>query len=94
MADALQALSAIEQDVPVTAIAATFQKNPAVIIAHPGVNALADLKGKPVAVSAAANTTFWPWLKQKYGSLTIRSVPTPSACSHSWSMRIYRSRAS
>jgi NitT/TauT family transport system substrate-binding protein len=25
------------------------------------------LKGKPIAVSAASNTTFWPWLKQRYG---------------------------
>jgi NitT/TauT family transport system substrate-binding protein len=67
MADALQVLSATEQRVPVTAIAATFQKNPTVIIAHPGVAQLADLKGKPIAVAAAANTTFWPWLKQRYG---------------------------
>ena len=28
---------------------------------------LEDLKGKPIAVAAAANTTFWPWLKQRYG---------------------------
>jgi NitT/TauT family transport system substrate-binding protein len=67
MADALQVLSAVEQNVPVTAIAATFQKNPTVIIAHPGVAKLEDLKGKPIAVSAASNTTFWPWLKQRYG---------------------------
>src|SRR6185436_12446974 len=44
MADALQVLAANEQSVPVTAIAATFQKNPTVIIAHPGVKQLADLK--------------------------------------------------
>ena len=67
MADALQVLSAAEQNVPVTAIAATFQKNPTVIIAHPGVAKLEDLKGKPIAVAAAANTTFWPWLKQRFG---------------------------
>ncbi len=67
MADALQVLSAVEQKVPVVAIAATFQKNPTVIIAHPGVAKLEDLKGKPIAVSAASNTTFWPWLKQRYG---------------------------
>src|SRR5262249_53993885 len=67
MADALQALSAIEQNVPVVAIAATFQKNPTVIIAHPGVAKIEELKGKPIAVSAAANTTFWPWLKRRYG---------------------------
>jgi len=67
MADALQVLSAAEQKVPVTAIAATFQKNPTVIIAHPGVAKLEDLKGRPIAVGAASNTTFWPWLKQQYG---------------------------
>src|SRR5215472_7567941 len=48
MGDALQALSATEQNVPVVAFAATFQKNPTVIIAHPGVKALADLKGQPI----------------------------------------------
>ena len=36
MADGLQALSAVEQNVPVVAIAATFQKNPTVLISHPG----------------------------------------------------------
>ncbi len=67
MGDALQVLSAVEQGVPVTAIAATFQKNPTVIIAHPDVLKLEELKGKPIAVSAASNTTFWPWFKQRYG---------------------------
>ncbi len=67
MGDALQVISAVEQGVPVTAIAATFQKNPTAIIAHPGVAKLADLKGRPIAIGAAANTTFWPWLKQGYG---------------------------
>jgi len=67
MGDALQVLSAVEQNVPVTAVAATFQKNPTVIIAHPGVARLEDLKGKPIAVSSASATTFWPWLKQRYG---------------------------
>ena len=63
----LQVLSAVEQSVPLTAIAATFQKNPTVIIAHPGVATLESLKGKPIAIGAASNTTFWPWLKQRYG---------------------------
>jgi len=67
MGDALQVVSAVEQKVPVIAIAATFQKNPTAIIAHPGVARLEDLKGKPIAIAAAANTTFWPWLKGRYG---------------------------
>jgi len=67
MADALQALSAVEQNVPVVAIAATFQKNPTAIIAHPGVAKVEDLRGRPIAIGAASNNTFWPWLKQRYG---------------------------
>lgn len=75
MGDALQVISAIEQKVPVTAIAATFQKNPTAIIAHPGVATLADLKGKPIAIGAASNTTFWPWLKQRYGFSDAQKRP-------------------
>ena len=67
MGDGLQVLSAVEQNVPVVAIGATFQKNPTVIIAHPGVARLDDLKGRPIAIGAASNNTFWPWLKQRYG---------------------------
>jgi len=75
MADGLQVLSAVEQSVPLTAIATTFQKNPTVLIAHPGVTKLEDLKGRPIAVSAAANTTYWPWVKQKYGYTDAQKRP-------------------
>jgi NitT/TauT family transport system substrate-binding protein len=75
MADALQVMSAIEHDVPVVAIAATFQKNPTVLIAHPGVSRIEDLKGKPVAIAAAGNTTFWPWLRKKYGFTDSQKRP-------------------
>jgi NitT/TauT family transport system substrate-binding protein len=75
MGDALQVLAVAEQGVPLTAIAATFQKNPTVIIAHPGVATLSDLKGKPIAIGAASNTTFWPWLKLKYGFTDAQKRP-------------------
>jgi NitT/TauT family transport system substrate-binding protein len=67
LGDGLQVISVIEQGVPLVAIGATFQKNPTVIIAHPGPVRLDELKGRPVAIAAAANTTFWPWLKERYG---------------------------
>ena len=67
MADGLQVLSAVEQNVPVVAIAATFQKNPTVLIAQPGTAKIEQLKGKPIAIASAANTTFWPWLRQQFG---------------------------
>jgi NitT/TauT family transport system substrate-binding protein len=75
MGDDLQTLGALEQGLPITTIAATFQKNPTVIIAHPGVHGLADLKGKPIAVGAVSNTTFWPWLKEKYGFTDAQKRP-------------------
>jgi NitT/TauT family transport system substrate-binding protein len=63
----LQTLQVVAQDLPVVTVAATFQKDPAVIIAHPGVAALDELKGRPIAISAASDTTFWPWLRARYG---------------------------
>ncbi len=54
---------------PVKAVAAFFQKNPQVLLAHPdaGVKSLADLKGHPLLIATDARETFWPWLKAKYG---------------------------
>ena len=57
------------EHVPVKAVMAAFQKDPQVLIAHAGggVNGLADLKGRPILLADAAVTSFWPWLKAKYG---------------------------
>jgi NitT/TauT family transport system substrate-binding protein len=63
----IQTVQAVAQGLPVVTIAATFQKDPAVIIAHPGVARLEELKGRPIAISAASDTTFWPWLRARYG---------------------------
>jgi NitT/TauT family transport system substrate-binding protein len=63
----LQTVQAVVQDLPVVTVAATFQKDPAVIIAHPGVTRLEELKGRPIAISAASDSTFWPWLRARYG---------------------------
>ncbi len=63
----LQTLQAVAQDLPVVTVAATFQKDPAVIIAHPGIARLEALRGHPIAISAASETTFWPWLRARYG---------------------------
>jgi NitT/TauT family transport system substrate-binding protein len=59
----------VQEGVPVKAVAAFFQKDPQVLIAHPdtGVNSLADLKGHPILLGDASVTTFWVWLKAKYG---------------------------
>ncbi|MBS0335054.1 MAG: ABC transporter substrate-binding protein [Proteobacteria bacterium] len=62
-------LNMVQQGVPVKAVMAAFQKDPAVLMAHPGtgVNTLADLKGHPILLGDASVTGFWVWLKAKYG---------------------------
>src|SRR5215475_496575 len=56
-------------NVPLLLIMAIFQKDPQVLISHPrrDINSLADMKGKPILISAATMTSFWPWLRAKYG---------------------------
>ena len=51
------------------AVMASFQKDPQVLIAHPrdDVTSIADMKGKPILSADATTTSFWPWLKEKYG---------------------------
>lgn len=63
------AIRAVEEGIPKITVASMFQKDPQILLVHPdqGIKTIADLKGKPVLVSAAANSTFWPWLKAKYG---------------------------
>lgn len=64
----MQTLKAWEQGIKAVTVAAAFQKDPAVLIGHPGVtDKIEDLKGKTLLIGAASHTTFWPWLKQKYG---------------------------
>ncbi|MEQ9642237.1 MAG: ABC transporter substrate-binding protein [Alphaproteobacteria bacterium] len=56
-------------DVPMVAVAANFQKEPQVLIAHPGVgnDSLEAMKGKPMLISRGGQITFWLWLKAAYG---------------------------
>ncbi len=62
-------LNLVQEGVPVRAVAAEFQKDPQVLLAHPdtGVNTLADLKGHPILLGDASINAFWVWLKAKYG---------------------------
>jgi NitT/TauT family transport system substrate-binding protein len=56
------------EGVPVKAVAAFMQKDPQVLIAHPGTaEKIADLKGRPILLADASVTAFWVWLKAKYG---------------------------
>ena len=62
-------LRIVEAELPVKAVMAVFQKDPQVLITHPrdDVTSLEDLKGKPIMISDATISAFWPWLRAKYG---------------------------
>lgn len=48
--DMLQAFNAVKEDIPVVAVAATFQKHPQVIVAHPDVESWEDLKDRTLLI--------------------------------------------
>jgi NitT/TauT family transport system substrate-binding protein len=68
-ANTLQAFDAIEQNVPTIEVAALFQKDPQVLIAHPdqGVNTFEDLKNLTLFVSNEGVASYYQWLKADYG---------------------------
>lgn len=62
-------LNFVQQNIPMVAVAAIFQKDPSVLIAHPGQGAdsLAALKGRPIMIGSDTRVTAWLFLKQKFG---------------------------
>ena len=67
--DMIQAYSALEQKVPIIAVAAVMQKDPQIVMSHPGVglDKFEDLKKAPIFVSKDALSSFYRWMEQAYG---------------------------
>lgn len=63
----IQVLKALEQGIPVTTVAASFQSDLQGIMTHDDINSLSDLKGHPILIAASSHLTFWPWLKKRFG---------------------------
>jgi NitT/TauT family transport system substrate-binding protein len=63
------ALNFAQENIPFIAVAAGFQKDPDILIAHPGQgnDSFEDLKGKPIAVSSDTRASWWLFLKSKFG---------------------------
>ena len=62
-------LNFVREGVPIVAVAAIFQKDPSVLIAHPGQGngSFAALKGKPIMIGADTRVSSWIFLKEKFG---------------------------
>ena len=62
-------LNFVKESVPMVVVAALFQKDPQVLIAHAGVgnDSLAALKGKPIMIGSDTRVGSWLFLKSKFG---------------------------
>ncbi|HMJ44312.1 MAG TPA: ABC transporter substrate-binding protein, partial [Pseudolabrys sp.] len=54
-------------NIPTVVVAASFQKDPQVLIAHPGVDRLSDLKKLTLFVSPEGMVSYFQWLKADFG---------------------------
>jgi NitT/TauT family transport system substrate-binding protein len=77
MSNSFEAINYVKENIPFLAIAAIFQKDPQVLISHPGVghDTLAALKGKPILIAAGGRTSYWPFLKAKFGFTDEQARP-------------------
>jgi NitT/TauT family transport system substrate-binding protein len=67
-ANSLQSFDAVENNIPTIAVAASFQKDPQVLIAHPGkADRLEDLKKLTLFVSKEGIVSYFQWLKADFG---------------------------
>ncbi len=69
MSGSFGAFTFLAEKAPFFTIAAIFQKDPQVLIAHPGAgfDSFEKLKGKTLLISNGARLTYWPYLRKKYG---------------------------
>jgi NitT/TauT family transport system substrate-binding protein len=68
-ANLLQAFDAVAQDIPTISVAALFQKDPQVLLAHPdqGIARFEDLKKLTLFISSEGRATYFQWMKSEFG---------------------------
>jgi len=66
-ANSLQSFDAVAQNIPTVAVAASFQKDPQVLIAHPDVKKFDELKTRTLFVSKEGMASYFQWLKADFG---------------------------
>ena len=63
------ALNFVQQDLPFVAVAAMFQTDPSIILAHPGTghDSFAALRGQPIMIGADTRIGWWNFVREKFG---------------------------
>lgn len=67
--NAFLCLNIAQEKLPFTTVASMFQRDPTVLLAHPGVghDSFEQLRGQPIMIGAATRTSWWNFLASKYG---------------------------
>ncbi len=67
--NAFLALNFVREDVPFVAVAAFFQKDPSIILAHPGVghDSFESLRGEKIMIGADTRSGWWNFVRAKFG---------------------------
>jgi NitT/TauT family transport system substrate-binding protein len=74
--DMLQAFNAVAEEIPVVAVAATFQKHPQVILAHPGVaDSWEELKDLTLLIGDNGFTSYYQWMIAEHGFTVEQRQP-------------------
>jgi NitT/TauT family transport system substrate-binding protein len=94
----LEAFSAAQEGIPIVAVAASFQKEPQVILTHPGkVKSFEEIKTlEKVLIGDQGYASFYQWMKAAYGFTDEqREVytynPAPFIANENWGMQGYLS---
>jgi NitT/TauT family transport system substrate-binding protein len=76
-ANTLQGFDAVTENVPTIEVAALFQKDPQVLIAHPdqGIDKFQDLKNLTLFISKEGMASYYQWLKADYGFADSKVKP-------------------
>jgi NitT/TauT family transport system substrate-binding protein len=77
MSNSFEGINYVKENLPFLVIASIFQKDPQVIISHPNVghDKFEDLKGKPILIGAGGRTSYWPFLKARFGFTEEQARP-------------------
>ncbi len=79
-ANTLQSFDAVEQGIPTLAVAAMFQKEPQVLMAHPdqGIEKFEDLKRLTLFISKEGLASYYQWLRAEFGFSETQVKPYTS----------------
>ena len=71
----IQALKSIEQGIPVVTVGTSFQRDLQGMLTHEDIPSLGGLKGRTILVASSGHSTWWPWVKAKYGYTDQQARP-------------------